>query len=97
MQLHPADTGGAFFEMDQMTGPTGDDVGGAWTPAGSYWEPYVCTDRVSSIAAAELQSPDPQRLAERWSQIAEIDLDSDADGHPHDPARQRHAAVRARR
>jgi len=82
MQLHPADTGGAFFEMDQMTGPTGDEVGGSWTPAGSNWEPYVCTDRVSSIAAAELQSPDPQRLAERWSQIAQIDLGTDSDGHP---------------
>ncbi len=82
MQLHPADTGGAFFEMDQMTGPDGDAVGGAWTPAGSNWEPYVNTTMVSSIAAAELQSPDPNRLAERWSQIAQIDLGADADGHP---------------
>ena len=82
MQLHPADTGGAFFEMDQMTGPDGDALGGPWTPAGKYWEPYVNTAKVNSIAAAELQSPDPGRLAERWSQIAQIDLGADADGHP---------------
>ncbi|WP_419841397.1 hypothetical protein [Candidatus Poriferisodalis sp.] len=82
MQLHPADTGGSFFEMDQMTGPGGDAVGGAWTPAGTNWEPYVCVDRVNGIAAAELQSPEPDRLAERWSEIAQVDLDADAAGHP---------------
>ncbi len=82
IQLHPADTGGAFFEMDQMTEPGGDAVGGPWTPAGHCWEPYVRTERVRGIAAAELQSPDPQRLAERWSQIAQIDLSADSDGCP---------------
>ncbi len=82
MQLHPADTGGSFFEMDQMTGPTGSDQGGMWTPAGNCWQPYVCTDTVSGIAAAELQSPDPQRLAERWSQISQIELGEDSQGHP---------------
>ena len=82
MQLHPADTGGAFFEMDEMTGPNGDAVCGPWTPAGKFWEPYVNTARVTGIAAAELQSPDPDRLAERWSQIAQTDLGADADGHP---------------
>lgn len=82
MQLHPADTGGTFFEMDQMTGPGGDDPGGRWWPAGKNWEPYVRTAQVGGISAAELQSSDPDRLAARWSEIAEVELATDADGHP---------------
>ena len=74
IQLHPGDTGGSFFEMDQMTMPGGDAVGGPWYPAGKNWEPYVNTSRVSGISAAELQSPEPDRLAQRWAEIAEIGL-----------------------
>lgn len=82
IQLHPADTGGAFFEMDQMTMEGGDAVGGPWYPAGRNWQPYVRTDAVSGIAAAEIQSPEPAALAERWSTIAEIDLTDDPQGRP---------------
>lgn len=81
IQLHPADTGGSFFEMDQMLMDGGDEVGGPWYPAGKHWQPFMNTSRVSSISAAELQSPEPDRLAQRWSEIAEIDLTTDADGH----------------
>lgn len=81
IQLHPADTGGSFFEMDQMTMPGGGEPGGPWWPAGRSWKPYVRTDRVSAISGVELQSPDPARLAATWSRIAEIDLD-DVDGVP---------------
>ncbi|MEZ5235633.1 MAG: hypothetical protein R2749_23485 [Acidimicrobiales bacterium] len=82
IQLHPRDTGGSFFEMDQMTMEGGNEVGGPWTPAGKNWKPYVRTDVVSGIAAAELQSPEPEALARRWSEIAEIDLGTDAAGNP---------------
>ena len=37
---------------------------------------------VSGIATAELQSPDPDRLAARWAQIAELELGADANGNP---------------
>ena len=82
IQLHPGDTGGTFFEMDQMTMPGGDAVGGPWHPAGKNWEPYVRTDVVGGISAAEIQSPEPGPLAERWSAMAEIDLGTDAEGRP---------------
>jgi len=82
IQLHPADTGGSFFEMDQMLMEGGEQVGGPWYPAGKNWEPYVRTDTVSAIAAAELQSPEPDRLANRWAEIAEIDLTADGAGNP---------------
>lgn len=82
IQLHPADTGGSFFEMDQMLMPGGDDPDGPWYPAGKNWKPYVRTDRVSAISGAELQSPEPERLARRWADIAELDVVADDDGHP---------------
>ena len=82
IQLHPADTGGTFFEMDQMTMEGGDAVGGPWWPAGKNWEPYVRTDLVGGISAAEIQSPDPEPLARRWAEIAEIDLTRDDAGNP---------------
>ena len=81
-QLHPGDTGGTFWEMDEMTAEGGDAVGGPWDPAGPAWEPFVRTDRVSGITAAEIQSPEPEVLARRWSEMAEVDLATDADGHP---------------
>jgi len=82
IQLHPGDTGGSFFEMDQMLGPNGNEPGGPWYPAGPNWEPYVRTERVSGISAAELQSPEPERLARRWAEIAELDMTHDPNGYP---------------
>ena len=82
IQLHPADTGGTFFEMNQMTMDGGDEIGGPWHPAGRNWKPYVRTDYISAISAAEIQSPEPEPLARRWASIAEIDLSTDADGNP---------------
>ena len=81
-QLHPADTGGTFWEMDQMIGDTADDEDGMWGPAGSAWPEFVRTERVSGISAAEIQSPEPEPLARRWSDIAEVDLGQDDAGHP---------------
>ena len=72
MQLHPKDTGGAFFEIDCQQGGEAED--GPWHPAGPDWRAHVRTGAVSAILAAELQSPDPERLAQRWSGIAEIPL-----------------------
>jgi hypothetical protein len=82
IQLHPADTGGTFFEMDQMTMEGGEAVGGPWHPAGRNWKPYVRTDHVSGISAAEIQSPEPDVLAARWAAMAEIDLETDSAGNP---------------
>ncbi|MGH7913560.1 MAG: VOC family protein [Candidatus Binataceae bacterium] len=78
MQLHPADTGGAFFEIDwdSMREPEGH-----WTPAGgSEWISRMHTDVVKYYSAVELQSANPRRLAERWSSIAELPLREDSQG-----------------
>jgi Glyoxalase-like domain len=78
MQLHPADTGGTFFEIDwDVKGqPEGN-----WEPAGGDgWPKAVRTEVVKKYQAVEMQSPDPRGLAERWSSIAEIPLRHDSRG-----------------
>lgn len=78
MQLHPADTGGAFFEIDwdAMGEPEGN-----WMPAGGAgWTSARRTEVVKACTAVEMQSADPKGLAERWSSIAEIPLRKDARG-----------------
>ncbi len=82
IQLHPADTGGSFFEMDQMKVDGAEDLDGPWWPAGSSWADFSRTERVRSICAAELQAVDPERLSTRWAQIAQLELQSDPEGNP---------------
>ncbi len=78
MQLHPADTGGAFFEIDW---DAKGEPEGNWEPAGGDgWHKAVHTDVVTRYEAVELQSSDPRGLAERWSSIAEIPLREDSRG-----------------
>jgi hypothetical protein len=70
MQLHPADTGGSFLEIDEQIG--GEPEDGLWEPAGPQWQSARRTDVVTGITAAEIQSSDPRRLADRWAQILEL-------------------------
>ncbi len=81
MQLHPKDTGGSFFEIDEQLGPHAHDADGPWEPAGPDWRAGRSLTRVRGIAAAEVQCDDPRKVAERWSEIAEIPL-AVQDGHP---------------
>lgn len=69
IQLHPRDTGGTLLELNHTAG--GDALDGPYHPAGADWQKSVRSEVTRSIAAAELQSSDPQRLAERWSAILE--------------------------
>ena len=85
MQFHPADTGGSFFELDW---DENNDHQGNWAPAGgSGWESFVKTDVVAAITAAEIQSPDPEPLAQRWSAITDIALRQNDSGHLEMPLR----------
>jgi hypothetical protein len=80
MQLHPQDTGGSFLEIDRHEGA--DDEFPGWSHAiRGPWQDFIRTDRVKAIVAAELQSPDPEKLANRWSEIIEQPLTRDADGN----------------
>ena len=75
MQLHPRDTGGTFFEIDQQLGEGALERDGPWHPAGPDWKAGQRLDRVSGIRAAEGQCDDPEDVARRWSDVAETDLE----------------------
>ena len=79
MQLHPRDTGGSFFEIDEQLGPRAHDPDGPWEPAGPNWREFRRLERVTGIVAAEVQCDDPGRTAARWSEIAEIPLAGNGD------------------
>ena len=72
MQMHPKDTGGTFFEIDEQLGDGAHDADGPWEPAGPDWQRAKRTDRVTGIVAAELQCDDPAAVAQRWGEIAEL-------------------------
>lgn len=82
MQLHPRDTGGSFFEIDEQLGPAAHEPDGPWQPAGPDWQAARSLTRVTGIAAAEIQCDDPQRVAVRWSEIARIPA-TEEDGQWH--------------
>src|SRR6185312_14507856 len=55
MQLHPKDTGGSFFEIDQEVGEHANDEDGPWDPAGGAdWKAGQRLDVVTGITAAEI-------------------------------------------
>lgn len=65
LQLHPRDTGGALLEINCSHHGAWD---GPYHPAGPAWKGVTETGD-ERIVAAELQSPDPARLAARWAEI----------------------------
>lgn len=70
MQLHPADMGAAFFEVDWDQEA---DMLGNWHPAGGKaWMDIESTDVISAIVAVELQGDDPETLAKRWASVAGV-------------------------
>lgn len=73
LQLHPADTGGSFLEIDHQ--PGGDDPAGPWMPAGPEWNSARRTHIVTGIVAVEVQSRDPDRTAARWGAITGFGVD----------------------
>ncbi len=80
MQLHPADVGGSFFEIDSVAY---SDVPDYWPPAGGTgWQEKAKTKVISEILGAELQSADPKGLAKRWGAIAGLPIDRDEQGKP---------------
>lgn len=74
VQLHPADTGGAFLEIDQNEPPEN------WHPAGPDWRDAVRTDLVTGIVAADVACADPAAVAERWSRLLLAERRTDGDG-----------------
>ncbi|MBC7984701.1 MAG: hypothetical protein H7Y02_12710 [Candidatus Obscuribacterales bacterium] len=67
IQLHPRDTGATMLEFNWTEG--GESIYGAYAPAGPRWQPFARATPDHILMAAELQSPNPQVLADKWSAI----------------------------
>lgn len=66
-QIHPADTGAAFFEIDQQAKEPGQDT---WWPAGPHWQLHRREGVVRRILGVELEAREPEAVGERWAAVA---------------------------
>jgi hypothetical protein len=70
VQLHPRDCRAAFIEFNHTDGS--DDILGPYPPAGPDWQKSIRKDVTQALTGVEMQSPEPQALAEHWGSIIEI-------------------------
>ena len=91
LHIHPRDCGGAILSIDESKPPA------AWVWAGPEWQQHD-SSFLSQISGVEIQSADPAKMAQRWSELIGtevsegqapdarpawlIDLDADTADHP---------------
>ncbi|MCP3462529.1 hypothetical protein [Bradyrhizobium sp. CCGUVB23] len=73
VQLHPRDCRAAFIEFNHTKGS--DDILGTYPPAGPNWQEFIRKDVTQALTAVEIQSPDPQGLAEHWGKLIGVESD----------------------
>jgi hypothetical protein len=78
VQLHPRDCRAAFIEFNHTDGS--DDVLGPYPPAGPDWQKSIAKDVTLALTGVEMQSPEPQALAEHWGRIIEVPVTKNASG-----------------
>jgi hypothetical protein len=78
VQLHPRDCRAAFIEFNHTDGS--DDVLGPYPPAGTDWQKSIAKDVTLALTGVEMQSPEPQALAEHWGRIIEVPVTKNASG-----------------
>ena len=74
VQLHPKDTGAAMIEFNRTAG--GEDSMGPYAPAGPNWQRAIRTNVTRNLRAVEIECPDPDAFAARWSRILERPVNS---------------------
>ncbi len=70
VQLHPRDCRAAFIEFNHTDGS--DDILGPYPPAGPDWQKSISGEVTRALVGVEMQSPEPQGLAEHWGRIIGI-------------------------
>jgi hypothetical protein len=80
VQLHPRDCRAAFIEFNHANGS--DDVLGPYPPAGPDWQESIRKDVTQALVGVEMESPEPQDLAEHWGRIIGIPAGKNANGDP---------------
>jgi hypothetical protein len=80
VQLHPRDCRAAFIEFNHTAGS--DDILGPYPPAGPDWQKSIRKDVTQALVGVEMQSPEPQVLAEHWGNILGIPVSHGKSGDP---------------
>ncbi len=80
VQLHPRDCRAAFIEFNHSEGS--DDILGVYPPAGPDWQKSIARDVTQALTEVEMQSPDPQGLAEHWGRILGLAVSKGGGGEP---------------
>ena len=80
VQLHPRDCRAAFIEFNHTDGS--DDILGAYPPAGPDWQKSIRKDVTLALTGVEMESPEPQVLAEHWGKIIGIPVSTGKSGEP---------------
>jgi hypothetical protein len=80
VQLHPRDCRAAFIEFNHTEGS--DDILGRYPPAGPDWPKSIRKDVTQALIGVEMESPEPQALAEHWGKIIGIAVSKGASGDP---------------
>jgi hypothetical protein len=80
VQLHPRDCRAAFIEFNHTD--ASDDILGPYPPAGPDWQKSIRKDVTQALTGVEMQSPDPQGLAEHWGRIIGISVTGNQSGQP---------------
>ncbi len=74
IHLHPKDTGGPLLSLDQPRPPA------SWHWAGPGWSERSRSDVSRTITAAEVASPEPERLARRWGELLDQPVTAEGEG-----------------
>jgi len=80
VQLHPRDCRAAFIEFNHTDGS--DDFLGPYPPAGTDWQKSIAKDVTQALIGVEMESPEPQALAEHWGKIIGIAVSKGKAGEP---------------
>jgi hypothetical protein len=80
VQLHPRDCRAAFIEFNHTDGS--DDVVGPYPPAGPDWQISIAKDVTQALTGVEMESPEPEVLAEHWGKIIGIPVSTGKAGDP---------------
>ena len=80
VQLHPRDCRAAFIEFNHTEGS--DDILGPYPPAGPDWQRGIAKDVTQALVGVDMESPEPQVLAEHWARIIEVPPTRNQGGEP---------------
>ena len=78
VQLHPRDCRAAFIEFNHTDGS--DDGLGPYPPAGPDWQKSIRKDTTQALTGVEMQSPEPEVLAQHWGRILGLPVSKGAGG-----------------